>query len=156
MFEKNIPQVSAPVCESSSRRLSQEHEHPRALALCSNTMLLPNRVVHKLRNKPKFTKPHEETNVCSLWANLYGAPPIKQTSFNSGKLITLGRALCLGHCCFALGAQIFWVPKFCHWSVVWVSLDNSVQIPCLLFIICFVDYCYPHCTRVGLKEVFCN
>lgn len=94
------------LCQSSSRRLSQEHVHPRALALCSNTMLLPNTVVHKLRNKPKFTKPHEETNVCSLWANLHGAPPRKQTSFNSGKLITLGRTLCLRHCCFALGTQI--------------------------------------------------
>lgn len=115
MLEKNIPQVPDPVCQSSSRRLSQEHVHPHALALCSNTMFLPNRLVHKLRNKPKFTKPHEGTNVCSLWANLHGAPPRKQTSFNSGKLITLGRALCLGHCCFALGTQI-------------LSLDNTLGV----------------------------
>lgn len=108
MFEKNTPQVPAPMCQSSSRRLSQEHVHPRALALCSNTMFLPSRAVHRLRNKPKFTKPHEETNVCSLWANLHGAPPRKQTDFfQLRKADYLGqRALCLGHCCFALGTQI--------------------------------------------------
>lgn len=72
-------------------------------------------VVHKLRNKPKFKKPHEEINVCSLWANLHGAPPRKETSLNSGKLITLGRGLCLGHCCFALGTQI-------------LSLDSSLGV----------------------------
>lgn len=146
MFGKNIPQAPAPVCQSYSRRLSQEHVHPRALALCNNTVFLLNRVVHKLRNKPKFTKPHEKTNVCSLWANLHGAPPRKQTSFNSGKLITLGRALCLGHCCFALSTQI-------------LSLDSNLCVtgqqctnPLYSLHNLFVDYCYPHCTKVGLKK----
>lgn len=48
-------------------------------ALCGNTVFLPNRAVHKLRNKPKFTKPHKEINVCRLWVYLHSAPPRKRT-----------------------------------------------------------------------------
>lgn len=64
------------------------------------------RAVHKLRNKPKFTKPHKEINVCSLLVYLHGAPPRKLTFclfvFNLGKLNPESTT----PCCFALATQI--------------------------------------------------
>lgn len=65
--------------------------HTHAPALCGNTVFLSDGAVHKLRNKPKFTKPHEEINVCSLWVSLHGAPPRKLILF-----FKLGKADHLG------------------------------------------------------------
>lgn len=76
----NIPEAPAPGA-GPPREGCAKNMYAHVHALCRNTVFLPKRAVHKLRNKPKFTKPHKEINVCSLWVYLHGAPPRKLDFF---------------------------------------------------------------------------